>query len=231
MLDLSPMYGELITKLLLATALSGVVGIERQFHGRAAGLRTHILVCLGATIIMACSQTVQHAFTTQGAESVFRIDPWRIAAGIVTGIGFLGGGTILKSTDLIRGLTTAACIWFVAAIGIIVGLGLYVPAVMATCVALFVLIGLHPIGHCIPSNKYGQITVKAGLDGSEDMERACRRILKAHPLRVQNTLISVDGIQEEQVLVFDVKSRRIRDKQGILNQIFALSQVRYVSWH
>ena len=230
-MELSNIYVELGLKLILATLLSGAIGVEREFHGRAAGLRTHILVCLGATIIMACSQTVQDAFSLQGAESVFRIDPWRIAAGIVTGIGFLGGGTILKSTDLIRGLTTAACIWFVAAIGIIVGLGLYVPALLATFIALFVLIGLHPLGHWIPSNKYGQIRVTAGLEEIGRMERQCMEILKAYPLRVQNTRISADRSREEQVMVFDVKSRHIGQKHKLLSQLFDLPHVKAVSWH
>ncbi|MEJ2153837.1 MAG: MgtC/SapB family protein [Desulfobacteraceae bacterium] len=87
MFNIPPEYIDLATKLLVATVLSGLIGLKREFHGRAAGLRTHILVCLGATVIMASSQTVQTHFALQGSDSVFRIDPWRLAAGIVTGIG------------------------------------------------------------------------------------------------------------------------------------------------
>ncbi len=212
-------YIDLVTKLLVATFLSGLIGLEREFHGRAAGLRTHILVCLGATIIMASSQTIQTHFALQGSDSVFRIDPWRLAAGIVTGIGFLGGGTILKSNDLIRGLTTAACVWFIAAIGIVVGLGLYIPAAMGTIVAFFVLIGLDPIGHKIPSVKYSQITIVSEVGPAEKIEAQCHEIFKKHPITVQNTSISVDMKTHKKTLILNIRSRRIKNKHAIVEQI------------
>ena len=230
MLEFSPQYLDIVVKLLIATVLSGLVGLEREFHGRPAGLRTHILVCLGATIIIASSQAIQEHFTAQGADSVFRIDPWRISAGIVTGIGFLGGGTILKSNDLIRGLTTAACIWFIAGIGIIVGLGLYIPAIMTTLIGLLVLVGLDPIGHRIPSVKYSKITIVSKMETTEEIESQCREILKGYPIIVQSTSISADAITEKRTLILYVRSRKVKNKHHILEKMLSIPNVLHVSW-
>lgn len=221
---------DLLLKLLTATVLSGAIGLEREFHGRAAGIRTHILVCLGATIIMAISQVFQVTFSSQGAESVFRIDPWRIAAGIVTGIGFLGGGAILKSNDLIRGLTTAACIWFVAAIGIVIGIGLFVPAIMVTTVALFVLIGLHPFGRRIPSLKYGKIEIGSSLESAENIESRCLQILRKHSIVLQDTSVSACSETGERKLVLYIRSRGKKNKHAIIKQILSTPNVQHVIW-
>ncbi|MFH2132001.1 MAG: MgtC/SapB family protein [bacterium] len=230
MVTMSPEYIDLAIKLLIATLLSGLVGLEREFHGRAAGLRTHILVCLGATIIMASSQTVQNLFTLQGAESVIRIDPWRIAAGILTGIGFLGGGTIMKTNDLISGLTTAACIWFIASIGIIVGLGLYIPAIMGTFIGLLVLIGLDPIDHRIPAVKYSQSTIISEMETAEEVENQCLEILNRYNILVQDTAISADAKTRKRTLVMSVRSRGLKNKYQILKQIFSIPHIEHIDW-
>jgi putative Mg2+ transporter-C (MgtC) family protein len=107
-----------IAQVLLAVLLSGVIGFEREMHGRSAGLRTHILVCLGATLVMVVGKHI-----TFGASH----DPGRIAAGVITGIGFLGAGEIIRTQGGVHGLTTAACLWLVAALGVAVGSGLYGP--------------------------------------------------------------------------------------------------------
>src|SRR5512143_587908 len=107
-----------VLRLLLAILLGGAIGLERESRGRPAGLRTHILVCLGATIIMIASTRMGELTQVLSSTSRVQVDPGRIAAGIVTGIGFLGAGAIIRIGDLVRGLTTAGCIWFVAALGI-----------------------------------------------------------------------------------------------------------------
>ena len=230
MLGISPEQLDIAVKLVIATVLSGLIGIEREFHGRAAGLRTHILVCLGSAIIVVCANTMFDRFASQGADSVFRIDPWRIAAGIVTGIGFLGGGTILKSNDLIRGLTTAACIWFMAAIGIIVGFGQYTAAIIGTIIGLAVLLGLDPVGHRIPSIKYSQITIVSDMDPSGEIESTCLEILEKHSILVQNTSISVDVKARQRTMILYTRSRHLRDKPCILKQMVAIPHVEHVAW-
>lgn len=119
---------EFIIRLILGFVLSGVVGFEREVSLKPAGLRTHILVGLGSTLLTILSQ---HAFP--GAE------PSRIAASIIVGIGFLGAGTILKTEERVIGLTTAASLWIVASIGMATGTGYYLLAIVATILAYLVL--------------------------------------------------------------------------------------------
>jgi putative Mg2+ transporter-C (MgtC) family protein len=134
--------GIYLVRLFVAMVLGGLVGIERQTRGRSAGLRTNILVCLGSCAIIVAFQKLSLEFD-MGAESAIRMDPARAAAGVITGIGFLGAGTILKSQDFVRGLTTAASIWVVSAIGVTIGLGEYVISIFLTFLVLVALFALH----------------------------------------------------------------------------------------
>ncbi|MCP4571780.1 MAG: MgtC/SapB family protein [bacterium] len=142
LLDAVGRDGIFVVRLLVAMVLGGLVGIERQTRGRAAGLRTNILVCLGSAAIIVAFQKLSLE-SNLDAESVIRMDPARAAAGVITGIGFLGAGTIVKSNDFVRGLTTAASIWVVSAVGVTVGLGEYVIAVVLTLLVLVALYVLH----------------------------------------------------------------------------------------
>jgi len=221
---------DLLLRYLLAALLGGLIGLEREFHGRPAGLRTHILVCLGAAIIMSSGQIYQNFYTLQGAESVFRIDPGRIAAGIVTGIGFLGAGAIIRSKDIVRGLTTAACIWFVAGIGIVVGSGLYLPGIAGCVLGLILLVCLDPIGHGIPGVHYGRITVTADATPAESLELLCRQILKDYPVVIKNTSITASTRTGRRVLTMFIRSRGLQNKHEILKKILAIPDVARISW-
>ena len=133
----------MIFKLLLSALLGGLIGLEREMHARAAGLRTHILVATGSTLIMMVSQYMFTLYQDQTASTIVRLDPGRIAAMTITGIGFLGAGTIIQSKEIIRGLTTAACLWVIAAVGLAVGCGFYLPAITTCIIALTSLYLLH----------------------------------------------------------------------------------------
>ena len=124
---------DLIVRLLLAGVLGGFIGYERERHNRPAGLRTHILVCLGSTLVMIVS--VAGFGGGPGASG----DQARIAAQVVSGIGFLGAGTIMRQGSAVRGLTTAASLWVVAAIGLATGIGLYTAAIATTTLVLLSL--------------------------------------------------------------------------------------------
>jgi putative Mg2+ transporter-C (MgtC) family protein len=128
---------DLLLKLGLAVLLGGAVGLERELSGKPAGLRTNILICLGSALLMDLSINIGI-----GANGVRFGDPGRIAAQVVTGIGFLGAGTILQARGAVVGLTTAATIWVVAAIGLLVGAGQYVEATGGTVLVFVVLAGL-----------------------------------------------------------------------------------------
>lgn len=136
---------EIAIRLLLAAALGGVIGFDRERHTWAAGLRTHMLVCLGAALAMIVSAFAFSDILQQYPHVV--LDPSRIAAQVISGIGFLGAGTImfLHRENVIRGLTTAAGLWTVAAIGLAVGGGMYLAAVIATAVAWVILAVLKPL--------------------------------------------------------------------------------------
>ena len=140
---------QMITRLLLTLVLSGLIGLERQVHRRDAGLRTHILVALGSCLIMLTSLYVFDIYKDQVA-----LDPVRIAAGVVTGIGFLGAGTIIREPDGVRGLTTAASLWVVAGIGLAVGVGFNRVAIYTTVLVLIVLHFLRYVE--VPLSKEGK---------------------------------------------------------------------------
>lgn len=126
---------EIIFKLTLACVLGGVIGLERESLNRPAGLRTYTLVCVGSALAMLVSMDMYYSF-----NQTVNADPGRIAAQVISGIGFLGAGTIMREGATVRGLTTAAGLWTVACIGLAVGAGLYIPAIATTILILFVLI-------------------------------------------------------------------------------------------
>jgi putative Mg2+ transporter-C (MgtC) family protein len=134
-------WSEALLRLVLAAVLGGAIGIERELREREAGLRTHLLVSVGSALFTIVSAYGFHEFLTSG-QSVVRADPTRIAAQIVTGIGFLGAGAIIRQGWSVRGLTTAATLWVVAAIGMAAGAGYYDGALITTGV---VLISLWPL--------------------------------------------------------------------------------------
>jgi len=131
-------WPEVLLRVALAAVLGGVLGLERELREREAGLRTHLLVSVGSALFTIVSAYGFREFLTSGA-SVVRADPTRIAAQIVTGIGFLGAGAIIRQGFSVRGLTTAATLWVVAAIGLAAGAGYYSAAVITTGVALVAL--------------------------------------------------------------------------------------------
>ncbi|MGD9014916.1 MAG: MgtC/SapB family protein [Candidatus Omnitrophota bacterium] len=123
-----------VGRLILAVLLGGLIGFEREVRGHSAGLRTHILVSLGSCLIMLTSLYVFDIYRDSAS-----VDPARIAAGVITGIGFLGAGAIIRSGEAVRGLTTAAGLWLVAGIGLAVGSGFYLPSFVTALLAIIVL--------------------------------------------------------------------------------------------
>ncbi|MDR0783274.1 MAG: MgtC/SapB family protein [Propionibacteriaceae bacterium] len=145
MWDLAPMIG-----VLLATGLGLLVGCEREFFGKAAGIRTNTLVAMGAALFTAISK---FGFLAGLDGTLAHVDVSRVAAGIVTGIGFLGAGLIFVRHDAVKGLTTAAGIWFVAAVGMAAGVGLFGVAMVATATYLVVMIGVRPLERYLPRSR------------------------------------------------------------------------------
>jgi putative Mg2+ transporter-C (MgtC) family protein len=122
-------------KITLATLLSGLIGLERETHGEAAGFRTYILVGVASCLIMMLSLYVETIYRSVGADSAVRVDPGRIASYTLAGMGFLGAGAIISGRGSVKGLTTAAGMWMITAVGLAVGSGYFIPAIMVTLVA------------------------------------------------------------------------------------------------
>ena len=134
---------DFILGLFVAALLGGIIGLEREYREKAAGLRTHFLVALGSALFMIVSA---YGFDGALTNSQMRLDVSRIAAQVVSGIGFIGAGTIIFQKNSVHGLTTAACVWVTAAIGLTCGAGMYLLAVSAT---LLVLIGLEAFNYLL----------------------------------------------------------------------------------
>lgn len=138
---------DLLARLAFAVVIGALIGLEREWAGKSAGLRTTTLICLGSALFAEISVYTAVAANeiNAAAGEVFRADPARIAANVVTGVGFLGGGAILRSGNRVIGLTTAATIWVVAALGLAIGSQAYVPAIGGAALVLFVLFPLRHI--------------------------------------------------------------------------------------
>ncbi|MGE5131132.1 MAG: MgtC/SapB family protein [Sphingomonadaceae bacterium] len=152
-------YLEISIRLLAALVIGSLVGMERSYHGRPAGFRTHTLVCVASALLMLVTVYESQWFVPQASGRV-SIDPTRMAQGIMTGIGFLGAGVIMKEGLSVRGLTTAASIWIIAAIGILVGIGFYFPAALATAFTLGTLGVFRWLEIRMPTQSYAQFIVR-----------------------------------------------------------------------
>ena len=155
-------YSDFLLRILIASLLGGLIGLERDMHGRAAGLRTHLLVSMGSAVFTILSVIIAQSSNATG----FQADPGRIAAQIVAGIGFLGAGVIIKEGVNVRGLTTAACLWGAAAIGMASGYGYYEIAIFATAIALVSLVFLKFTERLYSKDTYRVLTICTPLEVS-----------------------------------------------------------------
>lgn len=173
---------EIALRLLAALGIGALIGMERSYQGRPAGFRTHALVCLASAVLMLVT-VYESQWVTAAGLSRTTVDPTRMAQGIMTGIGFLGAGAIIKEGLAIRGLTTAASIWITAAIGILVGIGFYTPAGLAAALTLGTLSAFRWIESRMPALLYYEFTLR--LDESRAMaEDELRKLLAKHRVSV-----------------------------------------------
>lgn len=205
--------------LRLATAmLAGVgIGFERSYHGRPAGMRTHALVCLAAAILMLL--TVYQAQWFPAQMDTVRIDPTRMAQGVMTGIGFLGAGVIIKDGVAVRGLTTAASIWITSAIGILAGAGLFFPLLLVTLGTLFALSVLRKVEAVMPVFSYASHSVVLAIE-HQFQEKDLKDFLCAHGFELHH--LSYHANRAERTVRYDMTIRtRLRDGLECLNRAWA----------
>jgi putative Mg2+ transporter-C (MgtC) family protein len=149
----------IVIRLALALGFGAFIGLERSYHGRPAGFRTHALVCLASSALMLVT-VYESEWFRPNAEVHAAIDPTRMAQGIMTGIGFLGAGVIMKDGLSVRGLTTAASIWITAGIGILVGIGFFLPALLTTALTFGALGGFRWLERRMKFESYAYFTVR-----------------------------------------------------------------------
>lgn len=215
------LYNSIIS-LLFAFLLGGIIGFERQIHGRAAGLRTHILVCLGSTVAVLAGVQAEQFY------SYFSVDTGRIISGLITGVGFLGAGTIVRYREGVGGLTTAACIWFVATIGILCGLSFFNLATVATFLGLVVLILLDALEDKIPSSTYWMLSISSSDIGIHDFEKRCREILVKQKICIKSSTFSCTHSSSEIRFILKIKKRKT-DYQ-LAEELLKLDTVTAVKW-
>ena len=175
-------FNLILSRLFLALLAGGFIGLERAIHGREAGFRTHTLVCVSSSLLMLL-MTYQWQLIPQQYIDTIRTDPTRMAQGIMTGIGFLGAGVIIKEGLTVRGLTTAASIWMTAAIGIVIGLGFYVPAFAATVITVVTLSMFRWIESFVPSMKYAHLCVRFLRSNHNSDEESLRALIAKHNIK------------------------------------------------
>jgi putative Mg2+ transporter-C (MgtC) family protein len=220
---------QFLLRLLLALVLGGLIGLEREFHGRAAGFRTHIIVCLGSTLIMIASMQIYERYAALTSERIIRIDPGRIAAGIVTGIGFLGAGVILQSGNVVRGLTTAACVWLVAGLGVAIGLGLYALAAVATALALMVLFALKQVERYVHPDYYKTLSIIATRQPG--LLEKSREICQSHKAVIKDYEILENVAKNLTTITLNVKIKQDNGLGAALVEEFTrIDGVRHVRW-
>lgn len=178
---MSPEYTAILIRLLVAALLGSLIGLERSYHGRPAGLRTHALVCSASSLLMLFTVFQWELLQGMPIETI-RVDPTRMAQGIMTGIGFLGAGVVLKEKLTIRGLTTATSIWMVSAIGIIAGMGFFSAAAMATLLTLIILNVFGWFERKFPTYAFSQLTVRCNREDAIQRE-TLMNMVQAHDFK------------------------------------------------
>ena len=205
-----------LARLSLAAVLGGAIGFERELRDREAGLRTHLLVCLGSALFTIVSAYGFREFLASG-DQVIRADPTRIAAQIVTGIGFLGAGAIIRQGLSVRGLTTAATLWVAAAIGIAAGAGYYAGAVLGTVITLVALWPLRIAAHQVferirPEERSLVIDLRPETSLTMLLDA-----LEAEHARIEHFQLEDEGDRRIVTLTLDTPSDRLLAKLGDLD--------------
>jgi putative Mg2+ transporter-C (MgtC) family protein len=214
---------EMLLRLVTAAALGSLIGFERERLLWAAGIRTHMLVCVGSCLIMIVSQ---YGFTNVLSQNVV-LDPSRVAAQVVSGIGFLGAGAILARGEIVKGLTTAASIWTVAAVGLAVGGGLYLAASASTVIILIILAGIKPLEEAYRSRNQS-CQLKIEVDNGSLTPELLRATLDLRVGQVKRFLVesrNQGGTDDLIILLTKVSSQDIATYPEKLKELDGVRQV------
>ncbi len=212
-----------VFKLCLSLILGSIVGFERKRKGQTAGVRTFALIAMGATLAMLLS-----IYIPQEYMGLKNGDPGRIAAQVITGIGFLGAGAIIQMKGSVRGLTTAAGIWMVATIGMSVGVGLYALSIAATALILFILVQLERIEHRISKGSESRI-IRIKLNTIIDNIDDYRKVLQSHKVHIHNVYVEYEYSETVTVLNLAVLAKESTDYIRLLDDIRKINPTLSIS--
>lgn len=224
-------YVEIAFRLFLATILGGLVGLEREQSNRPAGFRTHILVCVGSALIMLISMYGFEEYIREKREYGFVVqDPARLAAQVVSGIGFLGAGTILVHGFAIRGLTTAASLWVVAGIGLALGAGFYFGAVLATFLVLLSLIFLNRLDAAMLKSKNKMYRLVLAVKDQPGKLGEVAALLEEHHVTIRDiSLLKGESAEKDVIrLVFRLRMAKSVSMAEILEKLGKVEGIREV---
>ncbi|WP_342771443.1 MgtC/SapB family protein [Paenibacillus sambharensis] len=220
---------QVAVRLFVAVLLGGLIGFEREQNNHAAGLRTHIMVCMGSCLLMLLSA---YGFAAFAEETNVRMDPARLAAAVITGIGFLGAGTILHTGKSITGLTTAASIWVVSAIGLSVGAGFYFASISATIIVLFTLWALNKAERRFMNGKKERVFVIM-TDKRADMLEKLQGLLLASGIMVRKasmqTEIENGMTQDRHVIRLHLSLRKQEEPLSVMEKLHRVEGVQSIS--
>lgn len=212
---------EVLVRLAIACLLGGLIGFERERNRHPAGLRTHILVCVGATLVMLCN-----IFIFEKYKGLANIDPARLGAQVISGIGFLGAGTIIKEGLSIRGLTTAASLWAVACLGIAIGLGFYVGAILTTAFVLIILIIFSKFEYLF-YGKSGKVQILVRLQNRDGKLDLITGKLKEFEMYCSN--IAVESAEDDFITVtIKAATNKNISNTKLLEELYKIEGINYV---
>jgi len=220
-------YTEFLIRLGLAALLGGIIGLEREVHGRPAGVRTYLILSLGTALLMVLSEHLLVAYSLRFPGLATQGDPGRIAGQAITGVGFLGAGVIIRYKDTIRGLTTAACVWLVCSVGLAVGAGFYVVGVAVTLLTLAALVGLKAAERRMKKDWFEELEV-ASTDLPGQVTRM-QDLIRQHGFEVISYGLSRDAEKQDLKATFHLKVRAVQPRREILQDLLDLEGVRAVN--
>ncbi|MBS1495239.1 MAG: MgtC/SapB family protein [Bacteroidetes bacterium] len=219
-------WTEMLIRLALAAILGASVGLERERKERAAGLRTHMMVCIGSALAMLVST---YGFADVLGTPNVSLDPSRVAAQVISGIGFIGGGTILfLRQNIVKGLTTASGLWTVAAIGLAAGGGMYLAAFVTTLFAIFILWMLHPVERRF-SRRFQSKAIRLTVDDKAKSAEVVNKIIHNDNLDIQSC--NVDRHDSNYIISFKFKNLDKKELKAMIGEFQSDAGIKEINWN
>lgn len=215
---------------IVAIIVGSAIGLEREIHGRPAGLRTHILVCLSSTILIHASRLGSVAAQPGNGLETFIFDPNRLGAGIVTGIGFLGAAAVIRSGDIVRGITTGACVWAVASLGVVIGQGHYAIALAGAGSMVIVLVLFDYMFDWVTPVVYRKLAITGRQSDFLSVRDQATLFLREAGITVQDVSCKLVPDADSFNLTFHLRCRSKIEATDIVAEVAGFEGVMWAEW-